>query len=75
MSFQLFTHIWSHVMRKRKKRGKKSKFKNFEKKIYSLGIWWIGVFSQNLALIPLTVSEKTGFTDGCPRDDSSSVVQ
>ncbi len=52
-------------------------------------IWWTGSFSQNLALIHLMVSEKTGFTDGRTdgwmydaqtdagrlRDDSSSAVQ
>ncbi len=27
-------------------------------------IWWIATFPQNLALIWLTVSEKTRFTDG-----------
>ena len=43
--------------------------------------WWKGTFPPNLALICLTDSEKTGFTDdgrtddGRPRDDSSFAVQ
>ncbi len=56
--------------------------RNFEnQKKNGLEIWWKGTFPQNLALMCLTGSEKTGFTDagrtddGRPRDDSSSAVQ
>ena len=56
---------------------------NFEKK-NGLEICRKGTFPPNLALICMTGSEKTGFTDdgqtdgrtdGRPRDDSSSAVQ
>ena len=47
---------------------------NFLKKD-GLEIWWKSTFLPNLVLICLTGSEKTGFTDGRPRDDSSSTVQ
>ncbi len=32
-------------------------------------VWWIATFAQNLALICLTVSEKTRFTDDGRTDD------
>ncbi len=62
-------------------RNKKSKMENFEKqKKNVLEIWWKGTFPPNLALICLTGSEKTGFTDGRtddgrPRDYSISAMQ
>ncbi len=28
-----------------------------------LEIWWMGIFSENMGLIFMTVSEKTGFTE------------
>ncbi len=55
---------------------------NFEKQQKNgLEIWWKGTFPPNLALICLTGSEKTGFTDdrrtddGRTRDGSSYAVQ
>ncbi len=58
--------------------------RNFEKQTKNcLEIWRKCIFPPNLALICMTGSEKTGFTDrtdgrtddGRPRDDSSSAVQ
>ncbi len=59
---------------------------NFEKRKKWSGDVEKGTFPPNLALICMTGSEKTGFTDdgrtdgrrtddGRPRDDSSSAVQ
>ncbi len=57
---------------------------NFEYPKYTCMVWRYGEkvpYRQNLALICLTGSEKTGFTDGRRtddgglRDDSSSAVQ
>ena len=41
---------------------------NFEKK--GPKIWWTGSFIQNVVLIRLAVSEKTGFTDGRRTSDA-----
>ncbi len=40
------------------------KYKILKNGTNDLGIWFIGSVPQNLALIRLIVSEKTGFTDG-----------
>ncbi len=46
-----------------KKIVKIQKSKIFKNGKIGLEIWWIATFPQNLALIRLTVSEKTYFTD------------
>ncbi len=38
MSFEVFSHIWSHVHENEKKNCKETKMQNFEKKI-GLEIW------------------------------------
>ncbi len=60
--------------KKKKKKCKKIKFEKTTTKGKCLEIWWTDSVSQNLALIRLTVSEKTS-DDGRPRDDSSSAMQ
>ncbi len=70
------------MVTKTKKNRKKSKIQNVEKqnKKNGLEIWWKGTSPANLAMLCLTVSEKTGNkfygrADGRPRDDSSSPVK
>ncbi len=67
--FSHLVHVKENKKRKkkRKKKRNRTKIKNasFRKtKKNDLEIWWKGAFSPNLALICLTGSEKTGFTDG-----------
>ncbi len=61
----MFTPIGSHVKGNEKKSLKLKNLKFLKrKKKKSLEIWWIATFPKHLALIRLTVSEKTRFTDG-----------
>ena len=84
LSFEVFSPMWSHVNENEKKIISNQKCKVL--KINSLDISWKGTVPPNLALIRLTGSEKTGFTDdgrtneqlmedGRPRDGSSAAVQ
>ncbi len=81
MSFEAFSPIYGPMLLKSKNIRKKSKMQNFEKKKWSGDMVKRYLFHQNLALICLTGSEKTGFTDdgrtddGRLSDDSSSAVQ
>ena len=55
-----------------KPKKKSLKFKNpklLKTEKNGLQIWWIATFSQNVALIRLTVSEKMRCTDGRRTDD------
>ncbi len=65
-----FSPMWSHVKENERNR-KESKMQNFEKqkKKNGLEIGWKGTFPPNSALICLTGSEKTGFTDDGRTDD------
>ncbi len=58
--------FYSHMVSWRKEKSlKDQKFKILKNKTKNgLNIWWTGSFSKDLALIRLTVSEKTGFVDG-----------
>ncbi len=51
------------MLTKMKKFVKIQKSKIFKHGKNSLEIWWIATFPQKIALIHLTVSEKTRFTD------------
>ncbi len=81
MSFEGFSPIWSHVNENEKKIVKNQKMQNFEQHKNDVETWWKGTFPPNLALVCLTGSDKTVFTeggrmdDGRARDDSSSDVQ
>ena len=57
------------LMKTKKKIIKIQKSKIFKNGQNGLEIYWIATFPQNLALICLTVPEKTRFTDGRTTDD------
>ena len=70
--WSFFSHV-AHVNGNEKNR-KKSKIQNFEKQKNGLGIWRKGTFPPNLALICITGSEKTGFTDDGRRATDARVM-
>ncbi len=58
----------------KKKIVKIQKSKIFKNGKNGLEIWWIATFPQNLALICVTVSEKTRFTDGRTTDARATAL-